>query len=75
MAREIQITPKRIVYAQDLEMILFKKLMQIASQQQEEITEIIQRTLQDMKSNVSGVLEGYNQRRRFYLIFTSHVCP
>lgn len=70
MAREIQITPKRIVYAQELEMILFKKLMQIASQQQEEITEIIQRTLQDMKSNVSEVLEGYNQRRKLFYIFS-----
>lgn len=69
MAREIQITPKRIIYAQELEMILFKKLMQIASQQQEEITDIIQRTLQDMKSNVSEVLEGYNQRRKFFYIY------
>lgn len=68
MAREIQITPRRIGYAQDLEMILFKKLMQIASQQQEEITEIIQRTLQDMKSNVNGVLEGYNQRRMLNIL-------
>ncbi|XP_019765110.1 dual serine/threonine and tyrosine protein kinase isoform X2 [Dendroctonus ponderosae] len=60
MAREIQITPKRILYAQDVEMKMFTSLMTIASEQQEEITSIIQRTLQDMKSNVAEVLEGYN---------------
>lgn len=60
MAREIQITPKRILYAQDVEMKMFTTLMTIAGEQQEEITSIIQRTLQDMKSNVAEVLEGYN---------------
>ncbi|XP_064215585.1 dual serine/threonine and tyrosine protein kinase isoform X1 [Tribolium castaneum] len=61
MAREIQITPKRILYAQDIELKLYKKLMKIAGEQQEEITGIIQRTLQEMKTNVSDVLEGYNK--------------
>ncbi|KAJ8986249.1 hypothetical protein NQ317_009955 [Molorchus minor] len=60
MAREIQITPKRIHYAQEIEMKLYKTLMRIACEQQEEITAIIQRTLQDMRSNVAEVLEGYN---------------
>lgn len=60
MAREIQITPKRILYAQEIELKLFKTLMRIACEQQEEISSIIQVTLQDMKSNVAEVLEGYN---------------
>lgn len=60
MAREIQITPKRIEYAQKIELQLYDTLMNIACEQQEEITAIIQRTLLDMKSNVAEVLEGYN---------------
>ncbi|KAJ8926827.1 hypothetical protein NQ314_020677 [Rhamnusium bicolor] len=67
MAREIQITPKRILYAQEIELKLYKTLMNIASEQQEEITAIIQRTLQDMKSNVAEVLEGYNQNTHHQL--------
>ncbi|XP_066248438.1 dual serine/threonine and tyrosine protein kinase-like isoform X1 [Euwallacea similis] len=59
MAREIQITPKRILYAQDVEMKMYTTLTNIASEQQQEITAIIQRTLQDMRSNVAEVLEGY----------------
>ncbi|RZB40626.1 dual serine/threonine and tyrosine protein kinase-like [Asbolus verrucosus] len=65
MAREIQITPKRILYAQDIELKLYKKLMKIAGEQQEEISGIIQRTLQEMKSNVSEVLEGYNENEDY----------
>ncbi|VEN57692.1 unnamed protein product [Callosobruchus maculatus] len=61
MAREIQITPKRIEYAQKIELQLYDTLMLIACEQQEEIATIIQRTLLDMKSNVAEVLEGYNQ--------------
>lgn len=57
MAREIQITPRRIVYAQDIELKLFKSLMKIASEKQEEITKIIQATLQHMRSNIEQVLE------------------
>lgn len=61
MAREIQITPKRLLYAQDVEMKLYKKLIKIAGEQQEAITAIIQKTLQEMKANVNQVLDGYNQ--------------
>lgn len=60
MAREIQITPKRILYAQDIELKMYTTLMKIASEQQEKITTIIQKTLQDMKSNVAEVLEEYS---------------
>ncbi|XP_018566514.1 dual serine/threonine and tyrosine protein kinase-like isoform X2 [Anoplophora glabripennis] len=68
MAREIQITPKRILYAQEIELKLYKTLMKIACEQQEEITAIIQRTLQDMKSNVAEVLEGYNHNNANHLL-------
>ncbi|KAL1493339.1 hypothetical protein ABEB36_011413 [Hypothenemus hampei] len=60
MAREIQITPKRILYAQDVELKMYTRLMKIAGEQQEEINQIIHKTLQDMKSNVAEVLEGYD---------------
>lgn len=62
MAREIQITPRRIGYAQDVELKLYKSLMEIAVEKQEEITRIIQATLQNMRSDVSEVLDGYNSK-------------
>ncbi|KAG5892847.1 hypothetical protein JTB14_022170 [Gonioctena quinquepunctata] len=61
MAREMQITPKRIEYAQNVELQLYKTLMNIACEKQEEIIAIIQKALLDMKSNVAEVLEGYNK--------------
>lgn len=60
MAREIQITPKRICYAQEVELKLNNTLMKIASDKQEEISKIIQKTLNEMKSNVAEVLEEYH---------------
>ncbi|GJQ66842.1 hypothetical protein Trydic_g18598 [Trypoxylus dichotomus] len=60
MAREIQITPRRIGYAQDVELKLFKSLMEIAVEKQEEIARLIQATLQNMRANISEVLEGYH---------------
>lgn len=66
MAREIQITPRRIKYAQATEAELYQSLMKIACQKQEEITRIIQSSLQDMKSNVTGVLEGYYSRGDYF---------
>lgn len=65
MARELQITPKRLDYAKKIELQLYETLMNIACKQQEEITVMIQRTLLDMKSNVAEVLEGYNQNSKF----------
>lgn len=60
MAREIQITPRRIHYAQEVELKLYNTLMKIACDKQEEICKIIQTTLNDMKSNVAEVLEEYH---------------
>ncbi|KAF5277559.1 hypothetical protein FQR65_LT15961 [Abscondita terminalis] len=62
MAREIQITPQRIKYAQATEADLYRSLMDIASKKQEEIAKIIQSTLQDMKLNASKILRDcYNE--------------
>lgn len=57
MAREIQITPRRILYAQAREAELYRTLMNIASEKQEEITRLIQVTLQEMRSNISEVVQ------------------
>lgn len=68
MAREIQITPKRILYSQEIELKLFQALMKIACDQQEEITKIIQKTLQDMKANVAEILEESTVLGRIYFL-------
>nr|CAD7414084.1 unnamed protein product [Timema poppensis] len=52
MAREIQITPRRILYAQKKEGELYKNLMAISNEKQEEITQLIQVTLKDMKDSL-----------------------
>lgn len=61
MAREIQITPRRISYAQAREGELYTSLMNIASEKQEEITRLIQVTVQDMKNNIADVVQDYRQ--------------
>ncbi|KAK4871516.1 hypothetical protein RN001_015640 [Aquatica leii] len=62
MAREIQITPQRIKYAQMTEAGLYRSLMDIAGKKQEEIAKIIQSTLQDMKQNAGEILgDCYNE--------------
>lgn len=62
MAREIQITPRRIEYAQAREAELYKSLMKIASEKQEEITCIIQSTLQNMRANVDEIVQDYSRQ-------------
>ncbi|XP_031335377.1 dual serine/threonine and tyrosine protein kinase-like isoform X2 [Photinus pyralis] len=59
MAREIQITPQRIKYAQITEAGLYRALMEIAGKKQEELVRIIQSTLHDMKLNAKQILEDY----------------
>lgn len=68
MAREIQITPRRIKYAQATEGELYLSLMTIAGQKQEEITRIIHSTLQDMKSNAGQILEDYCFRQGWFAL-------
>ncbi|XP_059488891.1 dual serine/threonine and tyrosine protein kinase-like [Neocloeon triangulifer] len=49
MARELQITPKRLQYVQDKESELHQSLIRVASDKQQEITELIEHTIQDMR--------------------------
>ncbi|XP_016771168.1 dual serine/threonine and tyrosine protein kinase isoform X2 [Apis mellifera] len=52
MARIIQITPKRIQYAQHKENELYANLMKIVHEKQQEITGLIQNIIQEMKNDV-----------------------
>ncbi|XP_031845828.1 receptor interacting protein kinase 5 isoform X2 [Nomia melanderi] len=52
MARTIQITPRRIQYAQMKENKLYASLMNIVNENQEELTELIQAIIQEMKNDV-----------------------
>ncbi|KAF4525187.1 hypothetical protein B566_EDAN008292, partial [Ephemera danica] len=52
MARELQITPRRLRYAQEKESELHQGLMRVASDKQLEITQLIENTLQDMRAGL-----------------------
>ena len=60
MAREIQITPKRIKYAQQKESELYTNLMSVVNAKQEELTELIQAIIQEMKDEVLQVPDSVN---------------
>lgn len=53
MAREIQITPKRILYAQQKENELYASLVKVVSDKQVELTDMIYGIVQEMKDEVS----------------------
>jgi hypothetical protein len=59
MAREIQITPRRIQYVQEKEADLYKSLMVVASEKQNEITHIIEVTLQEMREYLIEIAAAY----------------
>ncbi|XP_063219723.1 dual serine/threonine and tyrosine protein kinase-like [Bacillus rossius redtenbacheri] len=59
MARVLQITPRRIQYAKEKEVDLFKNLMMIANEKQEEITYIINKILQDEKGHLLEKASNY----------------
>lgn len=52
MAREIQITPRRITYAREKEAELYESLMAIASRKQDEIRNVISDTIAKMKDDL-----------------------
>ncbi|CAD1477588.1 unnamed protein product [Heterotrigona itama] len=52
MARIIQITPKRIQYAQQRENELYANLMKTVHEKQQELTGLIQNIIQEMKNDV-----------------------
>ena len=60
MAREIQITPKRIQYAQQKETELYSNLMKVVNAKQEELTELIHETIQEMKDEIVQAPDNVN---------------
>jgi hypothetical protein len=52
MARELQITPKRLQYVQEKESELHQGLIRVASDKQEEITTLIENTLQELRESL-----------------------
>uniref|UniRef100_UPI00358E2AE4 dual serine/threonine and tyrosine protein kinase isoform X2 n=1 Tax=Myxine glutinosa TaxID=7769 RepID=UPI00358E2AE4 len=52
MARDLQITPRRLEYAQAKEAELYQSLLEIASQKQEEIRDMIVLTMEKMRSEM-----------------------
>lgn len=52
MAREIQITPRRISYAREKEAELYESLMDIASRKQDEIRTVITETVAKLKEDL-----------------------
>lgn len=52
MARELQITPKRLQYVQEKESELHQGLIRVASDKQEEITALIEHTLQELRDSL-----------------------
>lgn len=52
MARKIQITPRRIQYAQQKENELFTSLMKVVNEQQEALSQLIQLIIQEMKDDI-----------------------
>lgn len=61
MARKIQITPRRIQYAQQKENALYANLMKVVNEQQEELSELIQYNIEDMKNDILGSANNISQ--------------
>lgn len=59
MAREIQITPRRIKYAQRREIELYESLIEISNEKHEEILNIIQNAIQMLKISIGDHLDEY----------------
>ncbi|XP_064081150.1 dual serine/threonine and tyrosine protein kinase-like isoform X1 [Macrobrachium nipponense] len=62
MAREIQITPRRISYAREKEAELYESLMAIASSKQDEIRNVILDTIEKMKDDLLERAANYEFR-------------
>ena len=59
MAREIQITPRRISYAREKEAELYESLMDIASRKQDEIRNVIADTVANLKEDLLDKAAAY----------------
>merc|ERR1719383_925136 len=60
MQRDMIVTPKRIEYAKCKELGLYESLMEIASNKQEEIRQLILETIETNKEAVVEEASGYN---------------
>ncbi|XP_020708793.2 dual serine/threonine and tyrosine protein kinase-like isoform X2 [Athalia rosae] len=61
MARELQITPRRIQYARRKENELYNSLMKLVSEKQEEVTNLIQNVIDDMKTDLNEKESKYHE--------------
>lgn len=52
MARELQVTPKRIEYAKIKEVELFDSLLRIAERKQDEMCNLIAETINERKEDI-----------------------
>jgi receptor-interacting serine/threonine-protein kinase 5 len=59
MAREMQITPKRLEYAKMKETELLESLMQIAERKQDEMCILIQDTIFERREDILQKAEGH----------------
>ena len=69
MAREIQITPRRIQYAQEKEADLYRSLMLIASEKQKEMTGLIEVMLLQMREGLIQIASEYKYQGVNTLLF------
>ena len=60
MAREVQITPKRIKFAKQKESELFNDLIEITSGKQQEIVNIITGAVAEIKSDLIEKVQNYD---------------
>ena len=60
MAREIQITPRRIQYAKEKEAELYDSFMTIASKKQDELKSVIVETIEKLREQLLEDAEAYN---------------
>ncbi|XP_032691585.1 dual serine/threonine and tyrosine protein kinase-like isoform X3 [Odontomachus brunneus] len=63
MARKIQITPRRIQYAQQKENELYANLMKVVNEQQEALSGLIQFNIEDMKNEILISINDISQHQ------------
>lgn len=72
MAREIQITPRRITYAREKEAELYESLMAIASRKQDEIRNVISDTIATMKDDLLEKAGNHEFKGISFYVLQSH---
>lgn len=66
MAREIQITPRRLIYAQKKETELYQSLITLANEKHEEIVGIIQNAIQTLRAEIGDDLDQYYSNSKYF---------